>query len=281
MSIRNFLANWLLTQPEYKLKPRAFFDFSHWETVSDWSKVTFPAGTLGLITKATEGKGWLDPTFVPYFQAFGNLYPQYFRGAYHYFVPNDITPQIYNFTTHVLDAGWKDGDLAILDAEYIPPPWVKGDTHVRGEQYAYQVKFFLDGIERELGVKPIIYWSRNVVLNMLDAKGNPPSWINDYWNWIAWYPFSAYIDANPWVPASRLPPGLRPERVAGWQYATNWVIPGINYDGVDVNTASQEFIDSLTATPPPVPEPFKPHIAYADITWEIDEAGNTITERIE
>lgn len=263
MNIKQLLLS-LLPAPAYALKPRAFFDISHWETVPDWGKVQLPDGTVGLITKATEGKGFVDPTFATYFPAFARF--PVFRGAYHFFRPDDVAGQVDLFCKTVLAAGYKDGDVLVLDEEYIPSAnivkrllaWVFPKLRARllpqvmGDELAHQVWYWLQEVEARLGTRPIIYWSKNTSYYLLDSLGRPPAWVNDYWHWVAWYPDGAYVDGNSWVPASKLPYGVRPDRVCGWQYAANWVLTGVPYDGVDVNTANQAWLDTLkTPTPPP------------------------------
>src|ERR1700690_154536 len=109
-----------ITGPTYKLKPNAVFDFSEWEDVPDWSKVVFPNGTKALITKATDGKEYIDKTFRTNFEAFGKM--PYWRGGYHFFQPNDIAGQINNYLNQMQIAGWKKEDYPpILDVEWIPP----------------------------------------------------------------------------------------------------------------------------------------------------------------
>jgi GH25 family lysozyme M1 (1,4-beta-N-acetylmuramidase) len=233
--------------PGYTLKPRPAFDFSHYETVPDWSRVKFPDGTCILITKATEGVGMVDPTFQKYFQEMGKL--PYHRGAYHFFRPNNVAGQVELYCQMVVDAGWKPGDLLIFDEEYDPS---QSTIKLSPVELGHQVWFWLREVERRLGQRPIIYWNRNFSSFMRDSAGAMPSWINDYYHWVGWYPFSAYVDRNAWVPASVMPYGVRPDRVVMWQYAVNWRLEGVPYDGVDVNTVSQAWLDTLQA-PEPTP----------------------------
>ena len=251
--INNFIGS-LLQKPSYMLKKPAGFDFSQWESVSDWSKVVFPDGTKVIITKATgrEGRGdYVDPTFASYYSAFKSL--PYLRGAYHFFGnPTGASEQAKNFASTLLKNGWTKNDLAILDLEWTPP---KNTDLPTGEKLAYQVKVWLDTVEDMLGVKCIIYTNRSFWSYLLDHAGNPPSWMKDYLFWIAWYPNSAYIDSNETLPLSMYPTGVTKDQIIGWQYAANWVIPGINYDGVDVNVFYMDKLQGIPTPPPPVVTP--------------------------
>lgn len=265
MSINSIIAS-LLPKPTYRLKPPAAFDFSKWESVSDWSKVIFPDGTKALITKATDGQSYVDPTFQNYFAAFKKL--PYIRGAYHFFQPNDISGQIGNYVTQLQIAGWEKSDWPpILDLEWSPPAENKRkpDNYPRGAAYAYQVKTWLDGVEKELGVRPLIYTSRSIWSNLLDRNGNPPVWTRDYKFWVAWYPDD--VDKNPVLPASAYPSGVQSDQVAGWQYATNWILQGINYDGVDVNWVNPAFLASLSS--PIVAPPVEPPATTANLLYSV------------
>lgn len=270
MNIRPALLRFVdaLTAPGYKLKLPAGFDFSHWETIPDWNAVTMPPGTAWLSTKATEGTNWVDDTFHRNWDAFGRIWPNALRSAYHFFSVGNLAGQVANFVGTVKSAGFDPKrDQVVLDEEYTGA--------MRGAALVSQVEYMLKGIEDGLGAKPIIYWSRNTASYL----GVLPPWFNDYWHWVAWYPFGAYVDRNAWVPPTMVPIGLRLDHVMGWQYATNWVIQGVPYDGVDVNMISQAYLDSLAHTIPP-PEPFKPYIKYADITRVVDASGTTQTERV-
>jgi GH25 family lysozyme M1 (1,4-beta-N-acetylmuramidase) len=149
----------------------------------------------------------------------------------------------------LLANGWTKNDLAILDLEWTPP---KNTNLPIGAALAYNVKVWLDLVEKALGVKPIIYTSRNFWGYLLDRQGNPPAWTKDYLFWVAWYPEGAYIDLNTSLPASALPTGVTLDQVVGWQYAANWILPGIPYDGVDVSVF---YVDKLGIAPAPVPTP--------------------------
>lgn len=237
----------------YPLKIPAMFDFSHWEVVPSWDKVIFPLGTRVLITKATEDKDYVDPTFMTNFTAFESM--PYMRGAYHFWHPNDIAGQVQLYCDQMLEARWTDKDYPpINDVEWIPPAEnrLKPDNLPRGASYAYQVKTWLDLTEERLKVRPVIYSSKNAVNSMLDASGNPPVWMNDYWWFLAWYPEDGDIYKFDWIPMDRVPLGLKRENIAGWQYDEAWRLDGIPYDGVDVSVANPAFLESIGMAPLPV-----------------------------
>lgn len=131
-------------------------------------------------------------------------------GLYHFLLPNGITEQANLFLTTIDSLGGR-GDLPLIaDVECNPL-----DYGISKMDWAYQVKVFLDLIEKHEGYKPMIYTSRIFWNYLCDDNGRPPEWTDEYPLWCAWYPYPAYVDSNSYpatLPAGWLKYGL-------WQYA--------------------------------------------------------------
>jgi Glycosyl hydrolases family 25 len=89
-------------------------DISHWQETVDFNAASSALDFVFL--KATESVGFVDATFRPRWLALGALgFP---RGAYHFAHPaSPVGPQVQHFVNTVEQAGWRDGDVAILDLE--------------------------------------------------------------------------------------------------------------------------------------------------------------------
>jgi len=114
-------------------------------------------------------------------------------------------------------------------------------------QLAAQYKAWLDGVESELGIKPIIYTSSFTWVN----AGNP-SWSKDYKLWTAQYPYDPNGQTEPkYFPYSGWTEWML------WQYDEQFKMDGI--DGfVDVNVYNgtaeewkQQYGGEIVTPPPP------------------------------
>ncbi len=154
-------------------------DISRYQETIDWELVrnaqldTFPVQFVFI--KATEGEELVDSYFKQNFTKAkeNNL----IRGAYHFFIPGvDPEKQAQSFISQVqLQAG----DLPpVLDVEK--------DGRLSKKELREAVKKWLDIIEKEYRVKPIIYTGHKFKMKYL----NTPIF-NNYPNWIAHY----YIDS--------------------------------------------------------------------------------------
>lgn len=72
-------------------------DLSHWDPAYDYEAVV-DDGIVGVIYKATEGKSYTDPTYVPQQQAAKGLGLKW--GAFHFANSDDVSKQINNFLTY-------------------------------------------------------------------------------------------------------------------------------------------------------------------------------------
>jgi len=89
-------------------------DLSHHQATFDADRY-FAAGEDFVFLKATEGAGFVDPTFRSRWQAAGAR-P---RGAYHFARPggSPVDAQADHFLDTVRAAGWRAGDVWVLDLE--------------------------------------------------------------------------------------------------------------------------------------------------------------------
>ena len=151
-------------------------DVSHYQEDIDWEVVrnasldTAPVSFVFI--KATEGVSLLDENFnLNFYEAKQN---GLIRGAYHFFIPNiDARAQARFFLKQV---HLEPGDLPpVLDVEKA------GDLTVPQLQKA--VKTWLDMVEAEYGVKPIIYTGYKFKLHYLNAPvfDAYPYWIAHYY----------------------------------------------------------------------------------------------------
>lgn len=181
--------------------------------------------------------------------------------VYVYFLQNKVEQQI-NFLIEYLKEiglivdGKFQGDFPIsLDVEVdaITPTKLRtGQPRALvGSAWAAQVKLALDMIEDATGQKPIIYTSKSKWSFLIDLFGNPPSWTNDYYTWLAYYPDPIqYIDINKTYPISMLPKGMTLENLVLWQYFDDGRTLGYDYNDMNVGTVSfLQMIDKNAGTP--------------------------------
>ena len=153
-------------------------DISHYQERINWEK--FRNASIGdapisfVFIKATEGEKLFDDSFN---RNFANAKRNdIIRGAYHFFVPGVDPKKQADFFLGI--AQLEPGDLPpVLDIEK------KGD--LSPEQLRRDVRKWLDIVEQEYGVKPILYTGYKFKMSFL----NTPEF-DDYPFWIAHY----YVD---------------------------------------------------------------------------------------
>jgi lysozyme len=165
-------------------------DVSHWQGVIDWDAVA-RAGIRFAFIKATEGATYTDPSFQrnrSEARRAGVL-----TGAYHYFrSSSEVDKQVENFFR--VTGPLVELDLPpVLDVED-PAQWTgKSKLHL-----TELVLRWLDGVEKGLGIKPLVYVSPSFAESMLDDRcarlGEFPLWVA-HWDavqprvplpWTAW-----------------------------------------------------------------------------------------------
>jgi lysozyme len=200
-------------------------DVSYWNAGIDWPKVR-AAGQRFTFIKASEGDGYLDPTFDDNWR--GAKTGGLLRGAYHFFRANaDAKKQANKFIDYVNSMN-DPGELPpVLDLE-------TADGQSR-DKIISRAKTWLDLVEAAFKLKPIIYSGLYFLQDHFsEVGGGPPVWAKDYPLWLAQYP-SQYV------------PAMEPSLPRGWfkwnfwQYSEKGRVNGINANvNLDVFNGSQE-----------------------------------------
>ena len=211
-----------------------FVDGSHWLPVHDWPE--FFAHTAAVIWKATEGTGWVDSTFALAKErcvSYGKPW-----GAYHFFLPGlPADEQARHFVRTVGDGCCvyvADIETATLKAagverglgsftgrdEKSVSAFLNEQKSVDALTLAEKVKLFLDTVELESGLVPLVYTSPGFWNYNLRPT---PSWSSNYELWVAHYTSA---------PAPMIPNGWTNYRM--WQYSETGRVPGTS-GNVDCN----------------------------------------------
>ena len=174
-----------------------------------WQQVA-ASGVAFAITKATQGTGYLNPTFATNW--LGIKSAGIIRGAYHYAEPAENGPDVEAkyFVDQVKRLGLEAGDLLALDYE---PPGAKVEIA------AAWMLGWMERVERATDVRPLLYtgsWviDRDKLQGATDLAAYPL--------WLA-----SYRDTMPAAPAPWT-------EIAVWQYSDRGSVPGITGD-VDLN----------------------------------------------
>lgn len=137
-------------------------DVSHFQGEVEWKKIR-KAGITFTYAKATQGENYHDPKFPANWK--GAQKAGLYRGAYHfYMVGQDPVQQALSFINRI--GTLEKGDLPpMLDLEQACIP--KGHR-METEVFQQNVKKWLDQVEKELGMRPIIYTNRPFANDYLD-----------------------------------------------------------------------------------------------------------------
>ena len=166
-------------------------DVSHWQSDINWAEV-HNAGYKFAFVKATEGVNYIDPNFETNMdngKATGML-----MGAYHFARPdeNNAIDEAYYFISNANEY-LKDGTLRpVLDVE-------RGIS-LGNEELSNWINDWMNTVESETGVEPILYINSNYANNYLDESvSNRDIWIAHWtydpevspdtgiWdNWVFW-----------------------------------------------------------------------------------------------
>ena len=205
-------------------------DVSHYQEDIDWELLrnasldTSPVSFVFI--KATEGETLLDENFnLNFYEAKQN---DFIRGAYHFFLPNvDARRQALFFLKQV---HLEPGDLPpVLDVEKT--------GGLTGAQLRKAVKTWLDIVEKEYGVKPILYTGYRFKMDYL----NTPAF-DEYPYWIAHYYVEKLAYKGKW---------------SFWQHTDCGKVRGIkgNVDCNIFNGSMEELMELTIKEPEPVVEP--------------------------
>ncbi len=179
-------------------------DVSHYQPNVDWESVKTSASFV--FVKATDSTGVVDPRFTAHWS--GAKKAGLPRGAYHFFHPKyDEDKQVANFTQHLKG---DPGELhPVVDVEEFKDEY----QAFKCEQLAKMLQRFSEGVEKELGRKPMIYTNHQTwQTSFCDHPYfmDHPLWLAQYTN-------------HPKQP--KLPPGWK--RWLFWQYSESGKVPGI------------------------------------------------------
>jgi lysozyme len=167
----------------------AVLDLSHWQEVVDFTAVA-QSGTAAVILKATQGTGWVDPTFAD--RAAAAAAAGLMVGAYHFLDASDPLAQ----ADHFLSVA---GFLPVLALDLEPAPPTRLAVSAAGAAASR--------IAGQKGQWPVVYTGRFEVPAADAILSQCPLWLAEY--------------------GSRpvCPPGWAAWRL--WQYTSSGTVPGV------------------------------------------------------
>lgn len=157
---------------------RKVLDISHHNTVQSWDAVR-NAGVVGIIHKATQGTGYVDPTYLE--RARGALNAGLLWGAYHFGDGSSAKAQVDNFLKVV---GVDDETLYSLDWEENPNGADMTEAIARE---------FVERLEDKIGINNCVIYSGNTAKEVI--KGCDPFW-GAHRLWLAQYGTSPSCQAS-------------------------------------------------------------------------------------
>ncbi|MFF3257434.1 GH25 family lysozyme [Actinacidiphila glaucinigra] len=184
----------------------------------DWNRVR-SSGHVFMFAKATEGADWSDPWFIR--DLHGARQAGLMHGAYHFYGRTPGADQARNFVKTVRAAGYtgkRAGELPpALDLE-LKNQKCPGNFSTSG------VKAFLNVINTQMGVRPIIYTNKPFVDACMNGDGSM---------------FASYVLWQPRYGSGSTEPAAVPRAGQGWkiwQYTETGTVSGIPSEkNVDVN----------------------------------------------
>lgn len=207
-----------------------FIDVSKWQS-------NFVADTDGVIVKATEGVGYVDPTCDAKYQM--NKKAGKLRGFYHFARPdlgNSAQAEAKFFVDNCKN--YFGEAIPVLD-------WERSVANVGW------AKAFLDEVYRLTGVRPWIYMSASVVNGY-----NWSSVASDYGLWIAGYPAKYNVKNPPKPTAKELPYKIGKWKfAAAWQYSSSAGTLDRNIFYGDANAWNKYAAKPAAPAPAPAPVP--------------------------
>ena len=221
------------------IKTPVVYDTSHWRTVPNFADVRpFP---FLVITKATEGASYIDPTFTRYFADLKQ--DGIHRGAFHFHrkAVNAATQAQHFCNTirpHVTDA-----DLLILDVE-------------EGGETAAQLKTWLEYCIAQFPTNLFLIYSRKNLLDAIPMTTAQKDFFKQIPVWAAGYPGDP--DAYNSVPSFYIPDQTKYGKPYLWQYTDRGIVQGIDPNTVDCNWIDPILVALLgeSPSPPTAPIPY-------------------------
>jgi lysozyme len=141
-------------------------DISHYDTVSQDFAATAKAGIVAVILKATQGTGFVDPTFLARAEeakAAGLLV-----GAYHFLDGSDPAAQM----AHFLTVANSEAGVDRLAVDFEPYP----SSQASSTQAATAVA----SVYAALGKRPLLYMGRYQISRVSKTLSMNPLWLPEY-----------------------------------------------------------------------------------------------------
>jgi lysozyme len=214
-------------------------DISHWQPDPDWAKLK-ANGTLGVILKATEGTGYVDPTFRSRYDA--AIKAGLAVSTYHFFKAGNVQTQMNNYLNTVKP---RQGERMVLDHE----------EKASLSELESAVSYLLTD-SRKL---QITIYSGHLIKEQLGSKNSEILAANTSL-WIAQY---TSAESPTW------PGGTWPDWSL-WQYTDKATAAGIagavdgnRFNGSDANAL--KWLNPAGAEPVPTPEPPPPEPAPDEV----------------
>ncbi|WP_134679877.1 glycoside hydrolase family 25 protein [Paracoccus ravus] len=239
-------------------------DVSHHKGPIDWSK-TLGQGVEFVYTKATEGQNFVDPRFRANIE--GARAVGYPTGAYHFLSSGVVVGnQVNNFVKNYGSIR-ADGDLPpVLDLEWDFSSGVDRWANFTPRQIVDKAEAWLDAIEAEFSVKPIIYTNKFWWEARLGSEGER---LTDHQIWMSRY--GKWDQPGPPLMAGNFDWSI-------WQFTEEGAVAGVSGD-VDVNKLALGF-EAMTAinnpTPPPCELPAAPAAQHPLTAEELAQVFNVL-----
>ena len=216
-------------------------DVSHWQGAIDWAQVA-AAGKRFAIAKATDGQGYVDPTYATN-KAAAELNGIAF-GAYHFARPDRTANDAVLEADHFVDnADLGPGNLIpVLDIE-------KNEDNMSQAKITAWILAWLDRVTARLGVRPMVYTSPNGWLvrtgdtTAVAAAGYTVLWVAH------WGVSSPTVPAQDW----------NGNGWTFWQYSSTGSVAGIQ-GNVDLDWYETDDLGPVTI---PTPDGTPPSAAFS------------------
>jgi len=142
------------------------FDISHYENVSQDFVTTANAGIVTVILKATQGTGFVDPTFLE--RAAEARSAGLLVGAYHFLDGSSPAQQV----AHFLTVATSEGGVDSLAIDWEPYPSSQATT--------LQAATAVASVQAATGRWPVIYMTRYMLSAANKTLANCPLWLAEY-----------------------------------------------------------------------------------------------------
>jgi lysozyme len=142
------------------------FDISHYENVSQEFVTTAEAGIVAVILKATQGTGFVDPTFLE--RAAEARSAGLLVGAYHFLDGSNPAEQV----AHFLTVAVSEGMVNWLAVDWEPYP--------ASQASVIQAATAVASVRAATGTWPVLYTIRGMLSAPNNTLSNCPLWLAEY-----------------------------------------------------------------------------------------------------